>query len=96
MKNDELKSYVNNLWDEGRRGYSDLRAHEKEIIASVDLVESEVNALLERQSELEAENEREAVRAYRGRRELSETDLMIASYNAEVARNCNSSLRSVY
>jgi len=41
MKKNELDLYVNTLWREGRRCYSDLREHEREIIASFVIQKSE-------------------------------------------------------
>lgn len=128
MRKDELKLYVEQLWDEGRRCYDDLkdaeldiltalimqqsrhqwdfivetpyedklprelisylleRSHDNAIEAMGTLVagarlaaEHEINDLFQRRAELEA--------YYNPNREPTETELMIAEYHREVARD---------
>lgn len=63
---------------------------------AVNSVEKEVDSLFESKAETEAENEREELRQYRGRYPLSEADLMVASNNAERARELNNLNRGAY
>lgn len=63
---------------------------------AVNSVEHEVNSLFENKAEIEAENEREELREYRGRPLLTETDLMIASHNREIASELNNLNRRAY